>query len=41
MESQKALEQIKDLVLSSMASLDVQIYLFGVKAGFNLTHLAG
>lgn len=29
MKSQKALEQIKDLVLSSMASQDVQIYLFG------------
>ena len=29
MKSQKTLEQIKDLVLSSMASQDVQIYLFG------------
>ncbi len=29
MESRKVLQQIKDLVLSSMASQDVQIYLFG------------
>jgi len=29
MESKKVLQQIKDIVLSSMASQDVQIYLFG------------
>lgn len=35
MESQKGLQQIKDLVLSSMASQDVQIYLFGSWARAN------